>query len=178
MKNKLIQITMRKILQQRKQTPGFIRRAARALEAWQLRRQSEWAEEEKRTAERVAQARVRLAEKKAAEARREEMRQAAVTGARNLIEWANVEYQGALARYDNAVNIRAFTELTLNWSAHRVLSTHRHFKRLCEVIYNDNIIWLMLTKQERRFISDAFKMLKEEERTSIAGSFIASAVTA
>lgn len=174
MKDKLTQITMRKYLQERKQTPGFIRRMKSSLERWQMKLQSEWAEQERKAAAMADEALRRVAEKKAEYERKVERREAILVKARELIEWSNTEYETAKARHK--YNIKTFTELTLNWTSQRVLSTHQHFYKLCDALYNDNALWVRLSRDERRFISDAFKMLKAEERASIAGSFIAAAV--
>lgn len=174
MKNKLTQLTMRNYLQERKATPGFIRRMKSSLERFRMKMQSEWAEQERRAQELADEAERRILEKQAEHARREQTREAVLAKARQLIEWSTTEYETAKARHK--YNMKTFTELTLNWSSQRVLSTHQHFHKLCSALFNDDRTWARLSRNEKRFISDAFRMLKAEERASIAGAFIAGAV--
>ena len=82
----------------------------------------------------------------------ERTRQAVVDKARQMIEWAHIEYEGAKVKH--ARNIKVFAELTLHWSPQRVLSTHKSFDGLCRAL-KDEKIWKMLSRKERAFIADA-----------------------
>lgn len=82
----------------------------------------------------------------------ERTRQAVVDKAHAMIEWAHSEYEGAKAKHH--MNIKVFAELTLHWSAQRVLSTHKDFDKLCAAL-RDERTWKMLSRKERAFIADA-----------------------
>lgn len=88
----------------------------------------------------------------------EKKQQEAVERARQLIKWAQGEYDGAKRRHQGSIKI--FAELTLNWSAPRVLSTHKDFGRLCDAL-KDETTWRLLNRKERMFIADAVAHSKE-----------------
>lgn len=85
--------------------------------------------------------------------RQERIKKAVLAKARQMIEWSYAEYHSAKAK--NKGNIKVFADLTLNWSAERVMSKHKHFKSLCCAIEKDEKIWKSLSRSERRFIVDA-----------------------
>lgn len=78
-----------------------------------------------------------------------------VNKTKQMIEWSNTEYQ--LAKAKHAKNIKVFTELTLNWSPQRVMSKHRHFSKLCDLL-NDDVVWKKLSRKERAFVADAVRL--------------------
>jgi hypothetical protein len=88
----------------------------------------------------------------------ERQRAEIIAHARNMIEWAETEYQIALARTRG--DMKTTTILTLKWSPERVLTTHKDFIKLCRALNNDKV-WSMLTRQERKFIAGAVEKKRQ-----------------
>lgn len=78
-----------------------------------------------------------------------------VSKTKQMIEQSYTEYEYAKSKHAN--NMKVFTELTLNWSAQRVLSKYKHFSKLCDAL-NDDVVWKKLSRKERAFVADAVRL--------------------
>lgn len=170
-----VQLTMRRVFAEREQLPGFLRGVvSKAIKDAKVKTQAEWKRMEEYAAARIAEVEQRARELKKRQEEETFIRVAVVAKAREMIEWSYTSYAIEKKRQQGMMNkLSAVWEL--NWTPQRVLTRHQHFGKLCEAL-KDGTTWAMLSREERRDISQAFAMLKAEERASIAGAFIAGAV--
>lgn len=86
---------------------------------------------------------------------RRQMEQRGLNKVRTLIEWAHTALEAA--KVEAHGNIKMWTDLNLNWTPERVLTTYKQFESMCRFIKNPDI-WRQLDRKERKFIADAYSI--------------------